>query len=52
MPEILQTLEIERLVNLVKGFGWDKVSETTSDGKVVITVEKTIKPGVAVSPPE
>ena len=52
MPEVQKTLEIERLVNLVKGFGWDKVSETIKDGKVTITVEKSIKPGVVASPPE
>ena len=42
MSEVLKTLEVERLVNLVSGFGWKKVSETTKDDEIVITVSKKV----------
>ena len=40
-------IEIERIVNLVAGFGWVKVEEKVSEGKVSITLEKI----VPVTPP-
>jgi len=40
-------IEIERIVNLVAGFGWRKVEEKVSEGKVSITLEKI----VPVTPP-
>jgi hypothetical protein len=35
-------IEIERIVNLVAGFGWVKVEEKISTGKVSLTLEKTV----------
>lgn len=35
-------IEIERIVNLVAGFGWAKVKEEVSEGKVAITLEKKL----------
>ena len=35
-------IEIERIVNLVAGFGWKKVEEKVSGEKVQITLEKTV----------
>ena len=35
-------IEIERIVNLVAGFGWTKVKEEVSEGKVTMTLEKKI----------
>lgn len=35
-------IEIERIVNLVAGFGWVKVEEKTSPGEVLITLKKVI----------
>lgn len=35
-------IEIERIVNLVAGFGWVKVKEEVSEGKVTMTLEKKI----------
>lgn len=40
-PELLR-IEIERIVNLVAGFGWTKSEEKISAGKVSITLEKTV----------
>ena len=40
MANLPISLEIERLVNLVKGFGWEKTSEKIEDGKVTVTLEK------------
>jgi len=33
--------EIERLLNLIRGFGWVKTKETIVDDKIIITVEKS-----------
>ena len=42
MERIQRTLEVERIVNLVKGFGWDLV-ESKVDGDVLrITIEKKV----------
>jgi len=35
-------IEIERIVNLVAGFGWTKVEEKTSAGEVLLTLRKVI----------
>jgi len=35
-------IEIERIVNLVAGFGWSKVEEKTSAGEVLITLRKVV----------
>jgi len=40
-PDLLR-IEIERIVNLVAGFGWKKVEEKVSEGKVTITLEKIV----------
>jgi len=42
MSEAMIKIEIERIVNLVTGFGWKKVEEKTLTGKVQITLEKVI----------
>lgn len=42
MNEALIKIEIERIVNLVAGFGWKKVEEKTSAGKVQIILEKVV----------
>jgi len=35
-------IEIERILNLVAGFGWKKVEESTSAGEVRITLAKSV----------
>jgi len=42
MSEALLKIEIERIVNLVAGFGWKKTEEKVSEGKVTITLEKPV----------
>jgi len=40
-PAMLK-IEIERIVNLVAGFGWKKIEEKISTEKVTITLEKKV----------
>ena len=42
MNEAMIKIEIERIVNLVTGFGWKKIEEKTSEGKVTIVLEKEV----------
>jgi len=42
MAEAMIKIEIERIVNLVAGFGWTKVKEETSEGKVLLTLQKIV----------
>ena len=42
MNEALIRIEIERIVNLVAGFGWKKVEEKVSPEKVTITLQKDV----------
>jgi len=44
MKEILIRIEIERIVNLVAGFGWKKSEEKVSADKVSITLTKEVPP--------
>ena len=44
MEKIQRTIEIERVVNLVKGFGWN-LAETKVEGQsIIITIKKTVTP--------
>ena len=40
--EVQRTIEVERLINLVQGFGWTKIKEELEGKKVRITVEKEL----------
>jgi len=40
-PELIK-IEIERIVNLVAGFGWTKKSEEIEPGKFILTLEKVV----------
>ncbi len=42
MNERLLRIEIERIVNLVAGFGWRKTEEKVEPGKVTITLQKDV----------
>lgn len=44
---IVIKLEIERLVNLISAFGWEKTKEEKKEGKLIVTIEKKIEPGEA-----
>jgi hypothetical protein len=44
METIQRTIEVERITNLVRGFGWE-VIETKAEGDVLqITIKKTVTP--------
>ena len=42
MEEAMIRIEVERIVNLVAGFGFKKVEEKISEGKITLTLEKEI----------
>jgi len=42
MNPALTRIEIERIVNLVRGFGWVKVEEKVEEGQVSITLRKVV----------
>ena len=42
MSEAMIKIEIERIVNLVAGFGWTKIEEKTSAGEVLLTLRKVV----------
>lgn len=44
MEAIQRTLEVERIVNLVKGFGWDLVESKAEGETITISIKKTIVP--------
>jgi len=44
MKPVLLRIEIERIVNLVAGFGWKKTEEKVEADKVSITLIKEIAP--------
>ena len=46
MKEALIRIEIERIVNLVAGFGWKKTEEKVEADKVSITLSKDVAPTV------
>ena len=46
MKEALIRIEIERIVNLVAGFGWKKKEEKVEPDKVTITLSKEVTPTV------
>lgn len=33
-------IEVERVINVVRGFGWEKVSEELKGGELFLTVKK------------
>lgn len=47
MSADLNRLEIERVVNLVRNFGWDKAKEEFTDTDIILTIKK---PRLAVIP--
>jgi len=42
MPENMIRIEVERIVNLVAGFGWSKVEEKIVEGAVFLTLRKLV----------
>lgn len=48
MPTVV--LEVERLMNLVRGFGWEKIKEELVEGEIQITIKKKTPAAVAAAP--
>lgn len=46
MPLDRDKLEIDRLSNLITGFGWKVVKQEFTEDKIVIILEKDRAPGV------
>lgn len=42
MKEGLIRIEVERITNLVAGFGWRKIEEKVEPGKILITFQKVV----------
>ena len=42
MEPAMIKIEVERIVNLVAGFGWAKVEEKISAGEVLLTLRKVV----------
>jgi len=40
----VKQFELDRIVNMLKSFGWTVVSSSFQENKVVVTFEKVIKP--------
>ena len=40
MPEYPKEIEVERIVNLIRGFGWEKTREEIVGDKLILTIEK------------
>lgn len=40
MPEYPKEIEIERVVNLIRGFGWEKVREEIIGEDLILTIKK------------
>lgn len=44
MEQLQRTLEVERVVNIVRGFGWE-LKDTKVDGEtIIIIIEKKVGP--------
>lgn len=42
MPEPTVALEVERVMNLIRGFGWEKREEKLEADKVILVIEKKV----------
>lgn len=51
MDVLPREIEIQRVMNLVQGFGWEKVKEEVVGIKIQITIEKEIFSPEAVTSP-
>jgi len=44
MPEYPKEIEVERVVNLIRGFGWEKVKEEIIGEDLILTIKKKFIP--------
>ncbi|MBA7496282.1 hypothetical protein ES702_06881 [subsurface metagenome] len=46
MPEYPKEIEIERVMNVIRGFGWEEVKQEIRGKELILTIKKTfLKPG-------
>ena len=48
LTDVQDRLEIERVRNLVTGFGWAIIKQEFTDDKMILQIEKKRSPGVEV----
>jgi len=52
MPEPRVEIEVERVMNLVSGFGWAKKKEEIIGDKIILQIEKkSVAAGLTAPPP-
>lgn len=51
METIQRTIEVERIINLVKGFGWELAESKTEGETLRLTIEKTLLSNVPAAEP-
>jgi len=44
MASLPVEIEIDRLMNLIRGFGWEETEKHVSDSEIVITIKKKVTP--------
>jgi hypothetical protein len=50
MPQMPTSLEIERAMNLLRGFGWDKKKEEVTETEITLTIVKKREVEIKPSP--
>ena len=40
----LKQMEVDRVLNLVRGFGWDQVEVKFVNAEIILTIKKTLTP--------
>jgi len=46
MPEYPKEIEIERVMNVVRGFGWEEVKQEIMEDELILTIKKKfLRPG-------
>lgn len=51
MQDFTIELEVERAMNLVRGFGWEKVKEEIVGDEIHVTIKKKSPAAAAAAPP-
>ena len=46
MEHVQKRMEVERIANLIRAFGWEKVGEDIDDNYISLRIQKPIMPGL------
>jgi hypothetical protein len=52
METAQRVIEVERLVNIAKGFGWSLTSSSTSGDTLKVELQKTVGPSASETAPK